>query len=86
MKKLSGQMKTLTNSVIAKTDAHDGMIAVVAMAALIVSVADLLSRGKRRGLHATSTGCAPGAFRHRLARTLSNNAVPEAGPIGAAGK
>jgi hypothetical protein len=85
MRKLSGHMKTLTSAVIAKADARDGMMAVVAAAALIVSVANLLLRGERRDPDAaTSIGCEPEAFRHRLARTLSN--IPAAEPIGVAGK
>ena len=84
MRKLSGHMKTLTSSVIAKTDARDGIMAVVAAAALIVSVANLLLRGERRDPDATSIGCEPEAFRNRLARTLSN--IPAAEPLSVAGK
>jgi hypothetical protein len=84
MRKLSGQMKTLTSSVIAKAEAGEGMMAVVALAAVAVSLAEILSRGTRRESRATSSGCKPDAFRHRLARTLSN--IPAAEPSGVAGK
>jgi hypothetical protein len=73
MKKLSGQMKTVANSVVAKAGAREGMMAAVAVAVLTVSLAEILSHRKRSGLHATSTGCDPEVFRRRLARSLSNN-------------
>lgn len=77
MRKLSGQMKTLANSVVAKAESREGMMAVVAVAVLAMSLAEILSLRKRSCPHATSTGCEPEVFRHRLARSLSNIPVPE---------
>jgi hypothetical protein len=71
MKKLSGQMQTFTNLVIAKAEAREGMMAVIAVAVLAMSLAEILSYTKRSGPDATSTGCDPELFRRRLARTLS---------------
>jgi hypothetical protein len=70
MKKLSGQMRMLANSVVTKAGAREVMMAAVAVAVLTVSLAEILSHRKRNGAHATSTGCDPDVFRHRLARTL----------------
>jgi hypothetical protein len=70
MKKLSAHMKTLANSVVAKAESREGMTAVVAVAVLAMSLAEVLSRRKRSGAPPTSTGCDPEVFRHRLARTL----------------
>jgi hypothetical protein len=70
MKKLSAHMKTLANSAVAKAESHEGIMAVVAVAVLAVSLAEILSYRKRSGAHPTSTGCDPEVFRHRLARTL----------------
>jgi hypothetical protein len=78
MRKLSGQMKTVANSVVAKAESSEGMMAVIAVAVLAMSLAEILSHRKRSGPHATSTGCKPEVFRHRLARSLSNIPVPEA--------
>jgi hypothetical protein len=47
MKRLSGHIRTLTDSVVAKAEAREVMMAVVAEAALAVSMADLLSRARR---------------------------------------
>ena len=80
MRKLSGRMKTLSSSVIAKADARDGMMAVVAVAAVAVSLAEILLRGKRRESRATSSGCKPDAFHHRLVAALSS--IPVAAPAG----
>jgi hypothetical protein len=77
MRKLSGQMKTVANSVVAKAESSEGMMAVIAVAVLAMSLAEILSHRKRSGPHATSTGCEPEVFRHRLARSLSNIPVPE---------
>jgi hypothetical protein len=77
MRKLSGQMKTLANSLVAKAESREGMMAVVAVAVLAMSLAEILSLRKRTGPHATSTGCEPEVFRHRLARSVSNIPVPE---------
>jgi hypothetical protein len=77
MRKLSGQMKTLANSVVARAESREGMMAVVAVAVLAMSLAEILSHRKRSGPHATSTRCDPQVFRQRLARSLSNIPVPE---------
>ena len=69
MKKLSAHMKTLANSVFAKAESREGMMAVAAMAVIAMSLAEILSHRKRSGPHATSTGCDSEVFRHRLART-----------------
>jgi hypothetical protein len=67
MKKLSGQIKTFANSVIARAEAREGMMAAVAVAVLAMSLAEFLSRRKRSGPDATSIGCDPeAAFRRRL--------------------
>jgi hypothetical protein len=81
MRKLSGQMKTLANSVVAKAESREGMMAVVAVAVLAMSLAEILSHRNRNGRQATSTGCDPEVFRHRLARSLSNIPVPETEPL-----
>lgn len=70
MKKLSGRMKTLGNSVVRKAGAREGMMAAVAVAVLAMSLAEVLSHRKRSGAHDTSAACDPDVFRHRLARTL----------------
>ncbi|MFZ3331235.1 MAG: hypothetical protein WA197_11430 [Candidatus Acidiferrales bacterium] len=70
MKKLSGRMKTLANSVVAKAESSEGLMAVMAVVVLTMSLAEILSHRKRSGPHATSTGCDPEVFRHRLARAL----------------
>jgi hypothetical protein len=70
MKKLSAHMKTLANSVVAKAESREGMMAVVAVTVLAVSLAEILTHRKQSGSHATSTGCNPDVFRRRLARTL----------------
>jgi hypothetical protein len=77
MRKFSGQMKTLANSVVAKAESREGMMAVVAVAVLAMSLAEILSHRNRTGPHTTSTGCDPEVFRHRLARSLSNIPVPK---------
>jgi hypothetical protein len=70
MKKLSGQMRTLANSVLAKAELREGMMAVVAVTVLAMSLAEILSHRKHSGSHATSTGCDADVFRRRLASTL----------------
>ena len=77
MRKLSGQMKRVANSVVAKAESSEGVMAVIAVAVLAMSLAEILSLRKRTGPHTTSTGCDPEVFRHRLARSLSNIPVPE---------
>jgi hypothetical protein len=72
MNSLSGQIRTFTKSVKTKTETNDGMMAVVALAAVAVSLAEILSRGKRRESRASSSGCKPDAFRHRLVAALSS--------------
>ena len=81
MNTLSGQIRTFTKSVKTKAETNDGMMAVVALAAVAVSLAEILSRGKRRESRATSSGCKPDAFRHRLVAALSS--IPVAAPAGA---
>ena len=75
MKKLSEQTNTFTNSVV--VIAREGMMAVLAVAVVAMSVAEILSRRKRSGPDAMSIGCDPEVFRRRLARTLSNIPRPE---------
>jgi hypothetical protein len=70
MKKLSGQIKTFANSVVAKTEAREGTMAVVAAAVLAMSLAEILWHRKQSGPPATSMGCDPEVFRHRLAHLL----------------
>jgi hypothetical protein len=73
MKKLSGQMKSFANSVIARAEVGEGIMAAFAVSVIATSVvAKILSHRKRRGSQVTSIGCAPEAFRRRLAGTLSN--------------
>jgi hypothetical protein len=72
MRKLSGHMKRLANSVVARAESRERMMAVVAVAVLAMSLAEILSHRKRSDPPATSTGCDPEVFRHRLARSLSN--------------
>lgn len=80
MNTLSGHIRTFTKSVKTKADKNDRMMAVAALAAVAVSLAEILSRGKRRESRATSSGCKPDAFRHRLVAALSS--VPLAAPAG----
>ena len=80
MSTLSGQIRTFAKSVKTKVDKNDRMLAVAAFAAVAVSLAEILSRGKRRESRATSSGCKPDAFRHRLEAALSS--IPVAEPAG----
>ena len=80
MNSLSGQIRTFTKSVKTKAETNDGMMTVVALAAVAVSLAEILSRGKLRESRATSSGCKPDAFRHRLVAALSS--IPVAAPAG----
>ena len=80
MNMLSGQIRTFTKSAKNTAETNDVMMAVVAFAAVAVSLAEILSRGKRRDSRATSSGCKPDAFRHRLVVALSG--VPVAAPAG----
>ena len=80
MDTLSGQIRTFTKSVKNTAETNDVMMAVVAFAAVAVSLAEILSRGKRRDSRATSSGCKPDAFCHRLVAALSG--VPVAAPAG----
>ena len=80
MDTLSGQIRTFTKSVKNTAETNDVMMAVVAFAAVAVSLVEILSRGKRRDSRATSSGCKPDAFRHRLVVALSG--VPVAAPAG----
>jgi hypothetical protein len=57
MNSLSGQIRTFTKSVKNGVETNDVMMAVVAFAAVAVSLAEILSRGKRRESRATSSGC-----------------------------
>jgi hypothetical protein len=86
MKKLSREMKTFANSVVARAEAREGMMAVLAVAVITASVAaEILSRRKRNDSRATSIGCDPEAFRRRLAGTLSNIPATETELTGATG-
>jgi hypothetical protein len=69
---LSGQIGTFTRSVKNGVETSDVMMAVVAFAAVAVSLAEILSQGKRRESRATSSGCKPDALRHRLVAALSS--------------
>jgi hypothetical protein len=80
MNSLSGQIRTFTKSVKNGAETNDVMMAVVAFAAVAVSLAEILSRGKRRESRATSSGCKPDALRHRLVAALSS--VPVVAPAG----
>jgi|HubBroStandDraft_2_1064218.scaffolds.fasta_scaffold3279108_1 hypothetical protein len=80
MDTLSGQIRTFTKSVKNTAETNDVMMAVVAFAAVAVSLVEILSRGKRRDSRATSSGCKPDAFRHRLVAALSS--IPVAAPAG----
>jgi hypothetical protein len=80
MNSLSGQIRTFTKSVKNGVETNDVMMAVVAFAAVAVSLAEILSRGKRRESSATSSGCKPDAQRHRLVAALSS--VPVVAPAG----
>jgi hypothetical protein len=80
MNMLSGQIRIFTKSVKTKAEANDAMMAVVALAAVALSLAEVLSRGKRRQSRASSSGCKPDAFRHRLVAALSS--IPVAAPAG----
>ena len=64
-----------TDSVVVR--AREGMVAVLAVAVVAMSVAEILSRRKRSNPHTTSIDCDSEVFRHRLARTLSNIPIPE---------
>ena len=79
MNMLSGQIRIFTKSVKTKAETNDAM-AVVALAAAALSLAEILSRGKRRESLASSSGCKPDAFRHRLVAALSS--IPVAAPAG----
>ena len=79
MNMLSGQIRIFTKSVKTKAETNDAM-AVVALAAVALSLAEILSRGKRRESLANSSGCKPDAFRHRLVAALSS--IPVAAPAG----
>jgi len=72
MNSLSGQIRTFTKTVKTKAETNDGMMTVVALAAVAVSLAEILSRGKRLESRASSSGCKPDAFRHRLVAALSS--------------
>jgi hypothetical protein len=72
MNSLSGQIRTFTKSVKNGVETNDVMMAVVAFAAVAVSLAEIHSRGKRRESRATSSGCKPDALRHRLVAALSS--------------
>jgi hypothetical protein len=80
MNALSGQIETFTKSVKTKAETNGGMMAIIALAAVAVSFAEILSRGKRRESRATSSGCQPEVFRHRLVAALSS--TPVAAPAG----
>jgi hypothetical protein len=71
MKKASQRMKRVANSMIAKAEGREAMMAAVAVAVVAMSLAEILSYTKRSGPDATSIGCDPEVFRRRLARTLS---------------
>lgn len=75
MKKLGADEYVHQYTVVVK--AREGMMAVLAVAVVAMSVAEILSRRKRSNPHATSIGCDPEVFRRRLARTLSNIPIPE---------
>jgi hypothetical protein len=85
MKRLSGQMKAFANSVVVKAGARERMMAVFAVAVVAMSVAEILSRKEQSNPHATSIGCDPEVFRHRLARAISDITIPATEPVGAAG-
>jgi hypothetical protein len=76
----SGQMRAFTKSVKNRAEANDVMMSVIALAAVAVSLAEILSRGRRRESRATSSGCKPNALRHRLVAALSS--IPVAAPVG----
>ena len=80
MNTLSEQIRTFTKSVKIKAETNDVMMAVIALAAVAVSLAEILSRGRRRESRATSSGCQPTALRHRLVAALSS--IPVAAPVG----
>jgi len=82
MNMLSGQIRTFTKSMKTKAETNDGMMAVVALAAFALSLAEILSRGKRRESRASSNGCKPDAFRHRLVAALSSNSVAAPAGVG----
>jgi hypothetical protein len=69
-KQLSGPIKTFANSVVAKAEGREGMVAFVAVAILAMSVAEILSFRKQSGPPATSISCDPEMFRQRLAHLL----------------
>ena len=71
MKKASQRMKRAANSMIARAEGREAMMAAVAVAVLAMSLAEILSYAKRSGPDARSIGCDPEVFRRRLARTLS---------------
>jgi hypothetical protein len=71
MKKVSQGMKRIANTMIAKAETREGLMAAVAVAVVAMSLAEILSYTKGSGPDATSIGCDPKAFRRRLTRTLS---------------
>ena len=79
MNMLPGRVRIFTKSVKTKAETNDAM-AVVALAAVALSLVEILSRGKRRESRASSSGCKPDAFRHRLVAALSS--IPVAAPAG----
>jgi len=80
MNMLPGRVRIFTKSVKTKAETNDAMMAVVALAAVALSLVEILSRGKRRESRASSSGCKPDAFRHRLVAALSS--IPVAAPAG----
>ena len=75
MNTLSGQIRTFTKSVKTKAETNEGMMAVVALAAVALSLAEILSRGKRRESRATSSGCKP----RRISPSLGVRALQYSG-------
>ena len=82
MNMLSGQLRIFTKSLKTKAETNDAMMAVVALAALALSLAEILSRRERRQSRASSSGCRPDAFRHRLVAALSSIPVPAPAGVG----
>jgi hypothetical protein len=82
MDMLSGQITIFTKSAKTKAETNNAMMAVVALAAVALSLAEILSRGERRQSRASSSGCRPDAFRHRLVAALSSIPVPAPAGVG----
>jgi hypothetical protein len=80
MDMLTRQIRIFSKSLKAKAETNDTMMAVVALAAVALSLAEILSRGERRRSRASSSGCRPDAFRHRLVAALSS--IPDVAPAG----